>query len=47
MSTLLAQFVYRAHKVIEPIIKIGNDVKETVEDVGFSTSCGWNNWHRY
>lgn len=47
MTTSLASFVRRAHKAVEPIIKIGNEVKDTAEDLGFSTSCGWSPWHQW
>lgn len=46
MNSSLVQFVYRAHKALKPIVKMANDYKNTAEDLGFSTSCGWNDWHR-
>jgi hypothetical protein len=45
LATSVGQFVHRAKKVIDPIIGVANDVKDFAEDVGFSTSCGWSDWH--
>jgi uncharacterized membrane protein len=47
MSTQLAQFVYRMHKALKPIIKVANETKEFAEDLGFDTSCGWSDWHLF
>lgn len=47
MSTQLGQFVYRTQKALKPIIKVANETKEFAEDIGFSTSCGWSEWHRF
>jgi hypothetical protein len=47
MSTSLADFIYRAHRAVQPIIKIANEAKDLAEDLGFSTSCGWNDWNQY
>jgi uncharacterized membrane protein len=47
MSTKLVQFAHRTQKALKPIIKIANETKEFAEDLGFSTSCGWSDWHRF
>lgn len=47
MSTELAQFVYKVHNALKPIIETANDVKDFAEDIGFNTSCGWSDWHQF
>lgn len=47
MGSELGQFVYRAHRVLKPIIEVANDTKEFAEDLGFNTRCGWSDWHRF
>jgi hypothetical protein len=47
MSTKLATFVYRVHKAIKPILKVAEEVSDLAENVGFSTSCGWSEWHQW
>lgn len=47
MSSKLAQFVYRTQKALKPIIEVANDTKEFAEGLGFDTSCGWSDWHRF
>lgn len=47
MATSLSTFVYRTYTAVEPIVRYVNQAKDFAEDLGFSTSCGWNNWHRY
>lgn len=47
MGTSIAKFIYRAHKAVEPIIKISKEVNDFAEDLGFSTSCGWSDWHQW
>jgi uncharacterized membrane protein len=46
MTTQLGQFVYRTQRALKPILKVANEAKEFAEDIGFSTSCGWSEWHR-
>ncbi|NOT40996.1 MAG: hypothetical protein HOP13_10930 [Alphaproteobacteria bacterium] len=47
MTTKLAEFVYRVHRVVKPIIQVANDAKDFAEDVGFGTACGWSEWHEW
>lgn len=47
MSTSIANFIYRAHTAVKPILTFANEAKDFAEDLGFSTSCGWNEWHRW
>lgn len=47
MATSLSTFVYRTYKAVEPVVRYVNQAKDFAEDLGFSTACGWNEWHRY
>ena len=47
MATQLATFVHRTYRAVEPIVRYANEAKDFAEDLGFSTSCGWSDWHRF
>lgn len=47
MATSLSTFVYRTYKAVEPVVRYMTKAKDFAEDLGFSTSCGWNEYTKY